>query len=70
MVSKRAVMKANGIPNYVQTRLSTYNLEYFDDVNSIPGTTGPGIPKAIRSALSKKYGGVNTGATESYGAAK
>ncbi|CAF3350950.1 unnamed protein product [Rotaria sp. Silwood1] len=54
----------------MKTRLSTYNLEYFDDVNSIPGTTGPGIPKAIRSALSKKYGGVNTSATESYGAAK
>jgi hypothetical protein len=39
-------------------------------VNSIPGTTGPGIPLKIRAILHNSYGGVNESATDFYGAAE
>ncbi|CAF2699375.1 unnamed protein product [Rotaria sp. Silwood2] len=67
--SNSAVVETNGILRYMKTKLSATSLEYFDDINSVPGTTGPGIPKAIRSSLLNKYGGVDTYATMSYGAA-
>jgi len=38
------------------------------NVNSIPGTTGPGIPNTVRSTLSKKYGPVDESASSFYGA--
>lgn len=56
------------LPDYLKKLSTSSILEYFNDVNSIPGTTGPGIPVAIRSILSTKYGGVNTSAVSSYGA--
>ncbi|CAF1083853.1 unnamed protein product [Adineta steineri] len=57
------------LPDYLKKLSNSSVLEHFTDVNSIPGTTGPGIPTVIRLALSTKYGGVNTNATSSYGAA-
>jgi hypothetical protein len=47
---------------------NTILLDHFNNVNSIPGTTGPGIPNIIRSTLSTKYGSVNENATSFYGA--
>ena len=38
------------------------------NVNSIPGTTGPGVPNIVRSTLSKKYGPVDESASSFYGA--
>lgn len=61
-------MRITNIPNCSKMKLSSANLEKFEDVNSIPGTTGPGVPKAMRRFLTDKYGGVNTSATSSYGA--
>jgi hypothetical protein len=46
----------------------SFRLNYFNNVNSIPGTTGPGIPNIIRSTLSTKYGPVNESSTSFYGA--
>lgn len=49
----------------------TYNLQLLNqpnNVNSIPGITGPGVPNLIRSTLSKKYGPINESATSFYGA--
>jgi hypothetical protein len=57
------------LPDYLKKLSTSSILDYFNDVNSIPGTTGPGIPVAIRSILSTKYGSVNTSAASSYGAA-
>lgn len=45
------------------------SLEQYRNVNSIPGTTGPGIPATIRSILTDKYGGVDVHANTTYGAA-
>ena len=39
-------------------------------MNSIPGTTGPGIPHKIRKILNSSYGGVTENATDFYGAAQ
>jgi hypothetical protein len=39
-------------------------------INSIPGTTGPGIPQAVRKMLNNSYGGVNESVTDTYGAAE
>ena len=47
---------------------SSLALDRFDNVNSIPGTTGPGIPNVMRSILSNKYGPVHANATSFYGA--
>ena len=47
---------------------SSLTLDQFDNVNSIPGTTGPGIPNVMRSILSDKYGPVQANATSFYGA--
>ncbi|CAF3657571.1 unnamed protein product [Adineta steineri] len=63
------VCKTFHLPDYLQKLSNSSVLEHFTDVNSIPGTTGPGIPTVIRLALTTKYGGVNTNATSSYGAA-
>ncbi|CAF1180137.1 unnamed protein product [Adineta steineri] len=57
------------LPDYLKKLSNSSVLEHFTDVNSIPGTTGPGIPTVIWLALSTKYGGVNTNASSSYGAA-
>ncbi|CAF1036084.1 unnamed protein product [Adineta steineri] len=62
--------KALHLPDYLKKLSNSSVLENFTDVNSIPGTTGPGVPTVIRLALSTKYGGVNTSATSSYGAAE
>ncbi len=43
-------------------------LNRFNNVNSIPGTTGPGIPNIIQLTLSTKYGPINESATSFYGA--
>ena len=43
-------------------------LDQYDNVNSIPGTSGPGIPKRIRSILTHTYGSIDTNATTYYGA--
>ncbi|CAF1308504.1 unnamed protein product [Rotaria magnacalcarata] len=56
--------------HYMKTKLSGASLEYFDDVNSIPGTSGSGIPNKIRVTLTEKYGGVDAQATTFYGAEK
>jgi hypothetical protein len=53
------------LPDYLKKLSTSSILEYFNDVNSIPG-----IPVAIRSILSTKYAGVNTSAASSYGAAR
>ena len=47
---------------------SSLTLDQFDNVNSIPGTTGPGIPNVMRSILSDKYGPVQANASSFYGA--
>ncbi|CAF3079519.1 unnamed protein product [Rotaria socialis] len=64
------VETTNNIEYYRKTKLSAASLEYFDDVNSIPGTSGSGIPKKIRATLTDKYGGVDAQATTFYGAEK
>ena len=64
-----SVSEKYDLPDYLKKLSTSSVLEYFNDVNSILGTTGPGIPVAIRSILSKKYGGVNSDAVSSYGAA-
>ena len=68
-IAKWAVVEASHLPDYFKQLSNASVLEHLKDVNSIPGTTGPGIPVAIRLMLSTKYGGVNSSATRSYGAA-
>lgn len=49
---------------------SLRKLQEYTNINSIDGTTGPGIPYYIRSILSKRYAAIDEDATDFYGAGK
>jgi len=67
-MAKLLKLKAYPISNDPKKLSSTFLSKDFNNVNSIPGTTGPGIPNIIRSTLSTKYGPVDESATSFYGA--
>jgi hypothetical protein len=68
IMTKLTRIEPCSMPNYLKKLSNSFVLNHFNNVNSIPGTTGPGIPNIIRSILSTKYGPVNPNATSFYGA--
>ena len=67
-IRKMQRLKSWLFAGYGEILTTSLVLDGFDNVNSLPGTTGPGIPKVMRSILSKKYGPVHANASSFYGA--